>query len=119
MPNGKGDLDVRQEGQIRLVAFTQRKILEDVQIQQIGERLSELVDEDPNPQILLDFNNVEHLSSAALSVLIALNRQVEGSGGRLVLANIQPQIFEVFRITRLNRIFNIQGTREEAIKAFD
>jgi anti-anti-sigma regulatory factor len=35
-----------------------------------------------------------------------------------VLANIHPQIFEVFKITRLNKLFNIRGTTDEALREF-
>lgn len=110
-------LIIRQQGNIRVVEFEDRKILEDFVINQIGIRLSELIDEQPEPRLVLDFKNVDHLSSAALGVLITLDKQVNERRGKLALANIQPQIYEVFRITRLNKLFNIQNTTEAAIKA--
>ena len=84
----------------------------------LGERLSELADSEPNPKLLLDFSNVEHLSSAALGVLIKLNRQVADAGGRLKLSDISPPIFEVFRITRLNKLFDIHETTGRALEDF-
>ena len=117
MPETQAELSVRQEGDIRLVEFQTRKILDDLQIQQIGERLSELAKSGPGVKLLLDFSHVEHLSSAALSVLINLNRQVSEAGGRLVLANIHQPILEVFKITRLNKLFDIRNTTQEAMKA--
>ena len=53
-----------------------------------------LAEAEPEPQLLLDFVNVQHLSSGALGVLITLNKQVVARQGRLVLANIHPQIYE-------------------------
>ncbi len=110
-------LKLRQQGKVRVVEFEDRKILEELVISQIGEQLSELVEAEPEPRLVLDFKNVEHLSSAALGVLITLNKQVTERKGKLALANIQPQIFEVFRITRLNKLFNIQGTTDDAVQA--
>ena len=118
MPEAQPNLNVRQQGNVSVVELADRKILEELVINQIGEKLSELVTGGPTPQLLLDFRNVEHLSSAALGMLITLNKQVVQQQGRLVLANIHPQIFEVFKITRLNKLFNIQGTTEDAMKAF-
>ena len=39
--------------------------------------------------------------------------------GQLRLANIDPQIYEVFVITRLNKLFQIHDTTEEAVESFD
>lgn len=110
-------LNILERGKVRVVEFEDRKILEDFIINQIGAQLADLVDENPEPRIVLDFKNVEHLSSAALGVLITLDKQVAERQGKLALANIQPQIYEVFRITRLNKLFNIQNTTAAAVES--
>ena len=110
-------LNILERGNVRVVEFEDRKILEDFIINQIGAQLADLVDENPEPRIVLDFKNVEHLSSAALGVLITLDKQVAERQGKLALANIQPQIYEVFRITRLNKLFNIQNTTAAAVES--
>lgn len=117
MPEEQPKLRIRQQGNVRVVEFEDRKILEELVITQIGEQLTELIEAEPQPRLLLDFKNVEHLSSAALGVLITLNKQLAEREGRLALANIQPQIYEVFKITRLNKLFNIQSTTEAAMQA--
>lgn len=38
-------------------------------------------------------------------------------GGQLRLANIDPQIYEVFVITRLNKLFQIHETADDAVKS--
>jgi anti-sigma B factor antagonist len=118
MTEAQANLNVRKQDDIRIVQFEDRKILEELTINTIGERLSELADADSTPKILLDFRKVEHLSSAALGMLITLNKQIAERKGRLVLANIHPQIFEVFKITRLNKLFNIQNTMDDAMQQF-
>ena len=118
MPETEAEFTIRKDANVSVVEFKDRKILEELQIRHIGERLSEVVLAEPAPRLLLDFSNVEHLSSAALGVLITLNRQVIEQRGQLVLANINPQIYEVFKITRLHRLFNIHATTEGALKAF-
>lgn len=118
MPEARADLNIRTEGDVRLVSFADRKILEEVQIQQISERLEELILEDARPRIILDFSGVEHLSSAALSVLISVKKLVAEREGKLVLTNIQAQIFEVFKITRLNRLFEVRDSNQEALESF-
>ena len=69
-------------------------------------------------RIILDFRNVDYLSSAALGKFITLNKKVAGAGGKLVLCNIDPNIYEVFEITKLNKLFNIQREEQQALQAF-
>ena len=50
---------------------------------------------------VLDLRAVRYLSSAGFRPLLSLNRHVRERGGRLVLCNLQPQVEEVFSVTRL------------------
>jgi anti-sigma B factor antagonist len=111
-------LSVSQEKNIRVVEFTNSKILDEQNIKEIGDTLNALIDESENPRILVDFANVDHLSSAALGMLINVNNRVKQRNGQLRLANIKPQIFEVFVITKLNKLFRIMNTRTEAMASF-
>ena len=67
-------LEVEDIGDVTVVNFTDKKILDEQNIQVIGEQLFSLVDELGRRKILLNFGNVEFLSSAALGKLITLNR---------------------------------------------
>jgi anti-sigma B factor antagonist len=77
-----------------------------------------MIDEREGPKLLLDFSNVDHLSSAALGMLINVNNRIRQKNGQLRLASIKPQIFEVFVITKLNKLFRILPTRTEALSSF-
>jgi anti-sigma B factor antagonist len=92
---------------ITQVRFTDCNILEESQIQQLGDEMGQLIDQSTHPCLLLVFENVEHLSSAALGMLITVNNRVRQKGGQLRLSNIGAQIYEVFIITKLNNLFQI------------
>lgn len=111
-------LEVEDIGEVTVVNFIDRKILDEQNILKIGEDLFSLVDELGRRKILLNFGNVEYLSSAALGKFITLNKKVAAAGGKLVLCNIDPQIYEVFEITKLNKLFNIQKEEQAALQAF-
>jgi anti-sigma B factor antagonist len=111
-------VSVTEEKGIRVVEFTNSKILDEANIAEIGNTLNVLIDERENPRLLLDFSTVDHLSSAALGMLININNRVKQKNGQLRLANIKPQIYEVFVITKLNKIFRILPTRTEALANF-
>lgn len=111
-------LEVTEDGDVVRVRFLERNILEESNIQQIGEHLIRLVDQATPPKLLINFDQVEHLSSAALGTLITINNRVRQKGGQLRLSNIDPQIYEVFVITKLNKLFQIYDDAEEARASF-
>jgi anti-sigma B factor antagonist len=51
-------------------------------------------------------------------MLVTLNKKIKAAGGKLVLCNIDPQIREVFEITKLDKLFVIRGEEQEALQAF-
>jgi len=118
LPTAESRLQVSSSGQVTHVRFLDRNILDETSIQQIGGEIAQLVEQAPNPKLLLIFENVEHLSSAALGTLITVNNKVRQKGGQLRLASIAPQIYEVFVITKLNQLFHIFETIDEAMASF-
>jgi len=118
MAEDRSHLRIRKANGVSVVEFSDRKILEELSISEIGDELVKLAGSAPSVKMLLSFKNVEHLSSAALGMLITLNRKVEEQSGTLKLADITPQIFEVFKITRLNKLFSIHDTTDNALSSF-
>jgi len=118
MAESQAHLTIKNSGGVRVVQFADRKILEEISISEIGEELTQLVDDLDDIKLLLSFKNVEHLSSAALGMLITLNKHVKEKKGQLRLSDISPQIYEVFKITRLNKLFNIYATAQEALSNY-
>ena len=115
MADQQASLKISQQDGVNVVEFQDRKILEEMLINQIGEQLTQLTESDPEVKMLLSFKHVEHLSSAALGMLITLHNQVKEPKGRLLLSDINPQIFQVFEITKLNRLFEIFPTSKQAL----
>ena len=111
-------LTVQNDGEVTRVQFLDRNILEETSIQQIGDEMAHLVDRSPNPKLLVVFEQVEHLSSAALGMLITINNKIRQKGGQMRLSDIDPQILEVFTITRLNKLFRIYDRAQEALASF-
>jgi anti-sigma B factor antagonist len=118
MEQPSSHLKIKRAGNVSVVEFADRKILEELSIQEIGEELRRLAESEPGARLLLNFENVDHLASAALGMLITLHKKIQEQNGFLKLSNINRQIFQVFRITRLNRVFDIHDTAEQALASF-
>jgi anti-sigma B factor antagonist len=113
MPDASPIRSIR-DGDVTCVTFTEGRITDEVVIHQIGQEVLKLVDADAQPKMLLDFSGVEHLSSAALGVLISVHNRVKSRSGQLRLCAISKPIFEVFRITRLDKLFQVHASAEQA-----
>lgn len=111
-------ISVTRQKDVRIVEFTNNRILDEANIAEIGQTLGSLIDEGDNPKLLLDFASVDHLSSAALGMLINANNRIREKSGQLRMTNIKPQILEVFVITKLNKLFRILPSRAEALATF-
>ncbi len=111
-------INVDEVGDVTIASFVDKKILDENNIQQIGSQLFALVEEDGRKRIILDFSNVEYLSSAALGKLITMEKKVKAASGKLRLCAIRPDIYEVFAITKLNKLFDIKDTQEDALQGF-
>jgi anti-sigma B factor antagonist len=111
-------IDVTKSGDVSVVKFRDRKILDEAAIQELGSELFALVEVDNRKTILLDFEGVEFLSSAALGKLITFDRKVKTAKGRLKMCAIAPGILEVFQVTKLNKVFDIRPDAGEALAAF-
>lgn len=118
MAQAESRLRVSDRDGVTTVEFVDRNILDEANIQAISEEIASLIDRTESPKLLISFANVDHLSSAALGALITINHRVRDREGQLRLANIDPQIYEVFVITRLNKLFEIHDTADQAIASF-
>ncbi len=102
---------------VTVVSFVHSKIVTEENIQEVGDQLYSLVEEG-HKQLLLNFGNVQYLSSAALGKLINLKKKVGVVKGKLKLCCIHPDLLEVFRITRLDQVFEIYPEEQSALDKF-
>jgi len=98
-----------------IVTFTDEKILEENDIKSLQESIMSVIESAPDGiNLILDFCNVRFLSSAVLGLLIRISKRVYENSGKLMLCNINPKIYEIFKITRLTKVFDIYKDIESA-----
>ena len=105
-------------GDVTVVTFVDSKIVTEEDIQEVGEQLYSLVESEGHRRLLLNFSNVRYLSSAALGKLINLKKKVGLVKGDLKLCCIHPDLLEVFKITRLDQVFQISVDEATALDKF-
>jgi anti-sigma B factor antagonist len=100
---------VEKSGNVKIITFTGDEVrdVENVLAKELKGHMEDLGE----CHLLLDFTNVEYLSSVELGTLITLHKRMKASGGRLTLFNLNAQVYEVFTVTRLQTLLGI--CREE------
>lgn len=67
--------------------------------------------------MLLDLNHVDFIDSSCLGALVSILKSVNGQG-ELALCSLNDTIKNLFKLTRMDRIFSIKETRQDALNTF-
>ncbi len=85
--------------------------------------LQQIIDAEINESVrttIIDFKNLDYLSSAGLRVIFKTKRVMDDSGGKFLLVNLQPQIKKVFEIVKVLdhiSVFKDQDEMDEYLTA--
>ena len=115
MADMKPRISIEYAENATVVSFVDEKILEEMDIRALQETIMSVIEQSKGINLILDFGNVRFLSSAVLGLLIRISKRVYERDGRLRLCSINPKIYEVFKITRLTKTFDIYKDVESAI----
>jgi anti-sigma B factor antagonist len=109
-----------EDGPITVGTLINSTMLDGSVVSQLGDQVIRDIGDRSDVNLLLDFRNVEYLSSAALTELIKINDAVISGGGSMRICGLTPPIQKVFEITRFDKSFDIQAgeTTPHAIARF-
>jgi anti-sigma B factor antagonist len=111
-------LNTEVHGDVRVAYLREARILDEATIQEIGAALTQLVNQTTDQKLVLNFQNVKFMSSAMLGKLVALNKLCKNSKVALKLSNISPDIMQIFKLTALDKVFDISPDEATALAAF-
>ena len=73
----------------------------------------------PGKAVILDCHNLDYIDSAGISALISLRKRIVQNADRLILVGLNPDLIDLFQISRLHRVFDIVDTLEMALKSLN
>lgn len=117
MASIKPRVSVEYSENAAIITFIDEKILEEKDIRTLQDSIMSVIEQAERINLVLDFCNVRFLSSAVLGLLIRISKKVYERDGQLRLCNISPKIYEIFKITRLTKIFDIYPDVESAAES--
>ena len=98
---------------VRLMAST---MVSEIDLQAFKQQLDQVLNNlDQGTTLLVDFQSVQFVSSSFLSNVVRAMQAAKKCGGHLIVCGVLPEVEELFKITRLDRMFEMAGTLEEAL----
>ena len=111
-------LKSRSKDNILTIYFADTRILDESKMREISNDLQTLLDKTDEEQIVLDFRCVEFMSSAMLGKLVQIHKRCKEYKASLKLCGINSEIRKVFKITKLDKLFDIYSDEDSARAAF-
>lgn len=99
------EITITEKGNQIIAAFDGR--LDTVAAQQISETITPLL-EHADQTIVLDCEKMPFISSSGLRIFLKIRKEVEAKGGKMQLKNVCPDVMQVFKMTKLDGVFEIQ-----------
>ena len=103
---------------VTIVSIVDSDLLSEDVIQEVGDQLLRLVEEMGETKLIISFRDVKYMSSAMVGQLVKLHKKVTKAQGRMILCGFSPVLREVFRISQLDRLLEIQENEQIALDKF-
>jgi anti-sigma B factor antagonist len=111
-------LEIKEEGTVTVATFLEASMLDATSIEGLGNQLEKAIKERPQIKLVIDLSNVDYVCSAVLGRLVKIFKIVKDNKGKMKLAGIKSNILHVFKITKLDKMFEILPTRKKAVDSF-
>lgn len=98
------NINITEEGNTITATFDGR--LDTLAAQQIAETIDPLL-QNADRIIILDCEKMPFISSSGLRIFLKIRKEVAAKGGKMYLKNICPDVMQVFKMTKLDDIFEI------------
>ena len=102
-----------------VACLSDERILREHDIAAIERSIMPLIEKKEGINLIINFSNVKFLTSSALGLLICISKRAYENNGTMLLSNIDPKIYQIFKITRLNKVFSIYDTQEDALRSLE
>jgi len=104
--------------ELLVIYVTEAKILNEASIKRITNDVVAVLEKTEQTNVIIDFQCVQFMSSAALGMVVQINKKCKQFNIVLKLCNICPEIRKVFEITRLDKVLDIYDDPKEAVASF-
>ena len=115
--NEKIGVEISEEGNAAIVAFKATSVSNPETITIAAKQICEFIDESQPSRIVFNFEEVKFFSSQVLGLLLDIRAKMKAYGGEVVISAINPQLYRVFKITNLDKLYRFFPDKESAVGA--
>ena len=112
----KPTVEVRNQDGTLVAEFWDCLRLDPAPVRELRQHLETHIRTQGRPDLIVDLNGVSYAGSAALGGFIVLHRVCSQHNGRVVFCNVDDNVLEVFRVSKLMPLFAFARDRPAAIE---
>ncbi len=109
-------LDIQEIGENVLLQLNSGTLCGPDEIREYSDRIKTYIQQHQPQTLVIDFDRVKFFSSQVLGMLLEVRSMMQKHDGQMLISSINPQLYRVFKITNLDKIFKFCPDRREAIK---
>ncbi len=102
----------KKEGNVLVVKILNNR-LDAHGANEFKEKMSEYIS-NGNQLIVLNLSEVDFVDSSGLGAMVSVLKML-GENAQLAVCNVTEQVERLFKLTRMNKVFNMFGSEREAI----
>lgn len=110
----EGIVDIKPEtaGNVLILRFSGR--LDAISTPEAEKKVLEYIEKGSH-LLLLDFSNIDYISSAGMRMLLAITKKIKNQSGRFVLSGATTNVMDVFKMSGFDHVLELVDTEEEAL----
>jgi anti-anti-sigma factor len=106
---------ITTEKNFTLVTFNVASLTAGSGLEYLAEKIPQIVRNDKPQNLIVDFKGIKFFSSQTLGILLDARKKIAAYNGNVVICSINPQLYRVFKITNLDKIFKFYPDAPTAI----
>ena len=112
----KLEVKITSQKDVAIVSFLASSISDLEKIAVAARQIDDFITKNQPARMVFDFDGVKFFCSRVLGLLLEIRAKMEVYGGEVVISAINPQLYRVFKITNLDKIFRFFPDRKSAVK---
>jgi len=116
MPSPKRLISVERSGQATVIHFHDEPVLGFSHARQLRSELGDALNAADPPWVVVDFGDVEYMGAVIIAELISARRLISERNGSLKLCGMYQNIRDIFRLMKVDQLFEIYDTCGEALQ---
>lgn len=112
----RDEVKITTQKDVTVITFLTSSISDLDEIAAASKQIDEFISRNQPARLIFDFGEVKFFCSRVLGLLLEIRAKLEAYGGEVVISAINPQLYRVFKITNLDKIFRFFPDRQSAVR---